>query len=779
MRRGNAVVGALVVGCAVIAAMLALRDCGGADMRPTSAASDVASRSRGARPTTSPSAIPETPTKPARRHTKSQDTPGAATPSTGGIVVVHVATAEDGAPIAGATVGVQESDAPERTTDADGVARLAHVAPGYQEIRVSARGWISEYGGRTIEAGRETNVSIRLSPACDLAIRVVEARTGAAVAGAKVHRAVVGAKLGLDLVADADGRCVAPSKADSVVRVTASSPGLENGAALVRVGPRGSPPQDVVVRLDSLGRMSGVVRGPDGLPVAGAKVVVAPPTEAVATFETAYSAVVGRNTRWSKTGADGRYVVTELPCGRRWHAVAGGTDLGTSDVVEGLAFAPGAVELVQDFTLRPNCDVTIRVVRADGTPASDARLSVLSLPGGGIGMSGSPAVSPGVYLIRGRPPGPLDVMISGPGEFLGAVRRIEVPAAATFDTAIETGAAPEIRGTVVDDLGGVVAGADVQWCLSPRSSSQILYVTTKTDARGAFHASASGADPTTLTAKAEGFLPSGTVTLTAPCDDARIVLRRAATLAFHAVSGGAPMSKAMIHVLLDDDVEPLPPGPNGPYGSVRIDCPPRGDATMRAFVQGFAPVVRRVRLEAGVVADLGDVEFSSGRTCVARVVDSAGCGVSGAAVRPDDGLARAGSDPAVAVTDADGDAVVTWAPQSGGLPVRAEADGFLMAHAVAQVVGDSPIVLTLARGGLAWGEIVDAAGASVPDVNVRFVNAAGVETSTSKADVNGFFDARVAPGRYVVRADGCDDATVDLVEGGDAHVHLVRRTAPR
>ena len=34
---------------------------------------------------------------------------------------------------------------------------------------------------------------------------------------------------------------------------------------------------------------------------------------------------------------------------------------------------------------------------------------------------------------------------------------------------------------------------------------------------------------------------------------------------------------------------------------------------------------------------------------------------------------------------------------------------------------------------------------------------------------------RLAPGRYVVRAEGCDDVPVELREGGDEHVRVVAR----
>jgi uncharacterized GH25 family protein len=783
--RANRLAASLVAGCVVVGALLAARGCDETDgERVAPHAAGTPTPSRASATSTTAADAPRRPIL--RRGGRAAATTNAA-PAQSGTVLVRVVGADDGAPIAHATVSVPdfEDEGLDRRTDADGVARFGPLEPTRWEFRATAPGRIAEYGTCLVAAGAETTLAFRLTPSVDLSIRVEDRRTGAPIADAKVRRIVVGAAIGLDATTDAAGRCTMPSMPDAVVRVTATVDGFDTAETLVRTSSRGAPATDVVLRLAPLGRMTGVVRAPDGTPVAGAMVLIKPTNVPIAEVgEPGWLGSIGRDARTStETAADGRYVVSGIPRGRTYHAVAGGDNRAwaRSEKTEGIAFDWSGDDLVRDFVLRPLCDVTVHVVRADGTPATDASLSTNLGRRGPWEKNFAQPTRPGEFLLPTCAPGPFELMVSGPNAPV-AVRRIDVPAAAKFDATIQVGTPAEIHGVVVDDVGRPVSGATVSVLTSTTTSPsgyQRVYNGYKTDAGGAFRAKVGDMGSTTVDVEAVGHFKSAGVALTAPCDDARIVLRRAATLTFRVVTDDLTSPGIMRNPSVYFAGLPTPIyGRTDDDGRVRLEFEPRGAVQAQVFAYGSAPVVVAANLVAGEVCDVGDVRLVRPRRMTGRVVDAAGRPIANALVGVDahQGRLMNASKNVIGAeeTDADGSFAAEWAPPNGSLPLYVEAPGCLPLHATVTIAGDAPVVLTLSRGGLAWGEVVDAAGAPTPDVKIRFLDANGDDATTSNA--HGVFDVRLAPGRYVVRADGCDDATIELREGGDEHVRLVGRS---
>ena len=175
-------------------------------------------------------------------------------------------------------------------------------------------------------------------------------------------------------------------------------------------------------------------------------------------------------------------------------------------------------------------------------------------------------------------------------------------------------------------------------------------------------------------------------------------------------------------------------------------------------------------LTAGVLEDLGDIPPGRPIALDGRVVDAAGRPVANALVRWDVDDADAANR---ATTDEDGVFRGIQAAAGGLVALQVGAAGFVRLRRT--VKADEPVLLTLARGGVVWGEVVDAAGAPRLGAKVRVLDARGEEAATTDADALGLFSAVVAPGRCEVRVEG-DAATVVVEEKGDVRVRLVVRT---
>jgi protocatechuate 3,4-dioxygenase beta subunit len=625
-------------------------------------------------------------------------------------------------------------------------------------------------GDGTDETKRKSAPEDDPAPSIALRVRVEDRGDGRPIADAKFEVDVIGYDAVSYATTGDDGERSVPERANVIVRVQASATGYEEAVTSVRTGAPGTAPVKVVLRLALPGRLTGVVRGPDGTAAARALVVVAP---ASVTLDPS-----SHQQRWSKleeksavrvlADEQGMYSAAGLAPGVRYHAFARDSDWLTapearapSVVAEDIVLPPDAPTRSQDFVLQPFGRVVVRVPAADG--GSSAQVSVTVAYGNSVAV-----LRPdrdGTFVADRLPPGPVTATCRG--EHI-VERDTIVTAGETTALTLDPRTATTIRGVVVDDAGRPVPDAEVEVRRTMRAPSGWDEMTTaRADASGTFTAVALKIGSCRLTATAPGFRPSAPLTVVAPADDVRIILRRAAILTFVGTTHE-------VTVVFDDERSETATG-TGADGTVRIECEPIGDTRVRVYSAGFAPVVRRATLTAGVVAELGEISLVLPKTVHVRVADATGRPVGGAAVVHDDTDSNAWNQKSFAA-DADGNAVVFGGPPAGPFPLRVHAAGFLDLRTIAEVAGDAPVTVTLARGGLLWGEAVDAGGLPSPDADVHVADARSADVVTVTADRHGQFDVRVAPGRYTVRAGSGTGVSVELTEGEEEHVQLVAQT---
>jgi hypothetical protein len=281
----------------------------------------------------------------------------------------RVCDKESGAPLEGAVVSVRAGGTAR--TDKDGGFKV-EVAPGW--VRLSA-----------VAEGR---------PPVEMSVRVKDARVpvdvkvpcyvsvGGHVLGPD-DRPVPGARvrwIGRDgpseeQVADEDGAFV-------IGGIAPGDPGVvqaeANGFVTDEARPEGGR---VLVRLEVGGRIQGRVLGPDGGPAAGVPVVLLPGGWTAEEDEDDMAIAERRVTR---TDAEGRYAIEDLPPGGAWiFAVPDDLSLAPSFVRAGV---PATV--APDLILDRGHNVKGEVTDAEGRPLVGATVRVLSELRGAEAMTG-------------------------------------------------------------------------------------------------------------------------------------------------------------------------------------------------------------------------------------------------------------------------------------------------------------------------------------------------------------------------------------------------------
>ncbi|MFW6050544.1 MAG: carboxypeptidase regulatory-like domain-containing protein [Myxococcota bacterium] len=328
----------------------------------------------------------------------------------------------DGRPVAGAEVTVAGSGIwpPRRlATEDDGTFRAEELPAGVYEVRARKGGLVAEPRlGLTLSEGVPVFVSLRLSAGVALAGRVVDARSGDPIEGARVT--VSEDLLSLDprtAETDAEGRFRVTGLMARVHRVTATADGYVARVAEERT------PGDAPVRLalDRAATIAGVVVDHLDHPVAGARIEL-----------------VGRDLA-------GRQIAMTGPAHGLRHRLA---EEASEAPAGSLPVTPGPVPPI---------------------PASTTLLA----PAGELGGSLAPEPSAlevafvtgsdGRFAIEGVPPGHLQIIARHPDHAPGVTRpRRLVPGGSIEELEVVLPEGGAIEGRVLDERGQPVPRVPVQ-----------------------------------------------------------------------------------------------------------------------------------------------------------------------------------------------------------------------------------------------------------------------------------------------------------------------------
>jgi protocatechuate 3,4-dioxygenase beta subunit len=753
-------------------------------------------------PTTAPNAdrakstetTAPTPRDPTERRTKTEsekpaDAPPPAIPSKTAVVVVVVLAAD--APVADASVelkGKALPPTPRATTGADGIARFVDVPPGDLELLVHADAFVRRDDSELlyrVAAGETRRVEVRLEPGVAVRGIVVDAATGAPLAGARLV-CVDGGRDGEgssssgssdvpfgETATTADGRFeFAHLPPQELVTVSVCADGHARGERGFTVPTPGGDVKSLEFRLAPELVLRGDVTGPDGKPLAAAKVEVTTEDE--------------REPRTATSDARGAYAVGELAPGVVYAARASAEGFAPSETAEGLRGAADAREIRRDLRLRRWGSFRVHVTDPAGNDVAAAE--VLCCADGDIhgDILKPPKTAPdGRLSIEKVLPVNYEVRVKTQGRPLAVVRVDGVEGQlVAVDVRLEDGVA--IEGVVVDDRGAPVRAGKVEADRPYGSEGAGLaesHGETKCDADGRFRVDGLLPGAHQLLAGAQGCVTLYIRPAHAPSAGVRVVLPRCAVIRarVRAAEGApAPAQLGWFNSLDETDSAFVSAGGGSSHAweavnTVELRVPPR-PGRVEFVAAGFARDVRRVAPAPGETVDLGEIVLGVGVDVVGRVVDAQGAPVAGAEVS-EGGTFQ--SDLQKFVTAGDGAFVLHhMTPGECGLSLRAKErvkrDVFVTLGA-----GAGPLVLTLPRGGHLRGSVVDADGAPVTGGWVRVFDPSVAEKQLDDGhqdfpdlDADGRFETRLLPGRYRMEvhrgsSDVAATGDVELVEGED------------
>lgn len=454
-------------------------------------------------------AAPSRPVTPPRQRRDATGTPAAETEESAalldaraerGTILVGKEESEQTEPIAGAVVTFERQDGSivSVTTGTDGVARLGEDAEQGRSVRVSAAGRV-RHGWFHDDRRWWLPERVTLELGIEVTGRVIDALDGRPVAGAELV-ATQESNFGGGgngpapppdfedrTTSDADGRfrfpgVPRPSSRSSwhrgAVAVRASRDGFVASTQLPALLASDDTSEPLIIGLDPDAAIEGMVRDPEGAPVAGAS-VRARSSQRSRYFDEPAHAV---------SDEQGRFQVRGLGHGARVNVEADARGFAASEGRE--VVAPSETPLV--LALRRLRSFRLRVVGAEGDDLRECDVAVF-VPGHEINVASPTGDSP--VAIGPMEPGRVGFMVSSPG-MASAFRWFDdcPPEGGILSMSLDRAAS--LEGVVVDDSDQPVAKVRVavgpsNW--SGNQASQYLVRESWTDERGAFRVGGLGA----------------------------------------------------------------------------------------------------------------------------------------------------------------------------------------------------------------------------------------------------------------------------------------------
>ena len=541
----------------------------------------------------------------------------------------QVITTEDD-PVAGAMVALDSRPPRFTKTDEDGSFYFDKlVARNYDIVAQAEEGAAGPVTARLSETNDPVILVLRSGGT--VRVRVLEAG-GGELADANVELRGIAVQTA---TTDASGLASFTQVPVSRYDVVASAPGFAPQRSAVVVSRAGAA-ADVSLTLRAGAKVSGVVLGPEGKPVAGAQVLYQGASDWSVRADARLDHVLSE--------ADGSFAIAALPRGSfRFVADAKNYAQGSSDVValDGESETTGV-----EIRLEPSAVLRGRVLSAAGTPVAAARVRV-GVKGAGMvrgGVRQAYTDEEGKYEIRELRRRPHEVVAlheSASSEIVSADL-----SKAPYDVELNIALAIDgvIAGVVVDSSDEPVAGAQVT--LFPdfqkgggRSSSEWRMrglSTELTDAGGNFRVSGLAVDanyrvravPGTSNNPGRAWLSEGTPARTGD-EGVRIVLP-----ADGGIRGKVTLANGEAPELFTVSVGWQRGTPfSSEDGSFELsDLPPK---TFTVVISG--PGIDEARVEdvvvtEGVYTDVGSITAKKGRSVSGTVVDLGGSPVAGAKV---------------------------------------------------------------------------------------------------------------------------------------------------
>ena len=364
---------------------------------------------------------------------------------------------------------------------------------------------------------------------------------------------------------------------------------------------------------------------------------------------------------------------------------------------------------------------------------------------------------------------------NGPG-ISSDEKGVTVSAGATLPVDVSLEAGRTLTGSVRDDLGMVVAGAEValEAAGGPFDGAPGTRLTARSGGDGGFRIVGVPVDVSLLwEARAEGHEVSrgrlgGETSL-------QVVLERAQRITGRVVDAdGKPIEDAGVHVTwAKKDDRGVARAQQSQPGPIRTDVTGlfafhrllRWEGTLVVRARGYLSARKDLEALTNLgetrELDLGTLTLGRGRTLPGRVVDAeSGTPVSGAQVTAEWAIAPRFRDGTGATSDAEGSFELSGLPEKGAVRLVAKASGYALGH-----VDPSPeatsVELALRRGGRVEG-LVCGTPAELARTSVWFGTEARGHSSANVLEVGSdgrFVVENAEPGRWTfTRAWGHRDA---------------------
>jgi protocatechuate 3,4-dioxygenase beta subunit len=624
--------------------------------------------------------------------------------------------------------------------------------------------WGGGYIAQTLDLGRQEPVDgvvdagdVKLAPGGVVRGRVLDKTTGDGIAGARV-RSFGGLDPQLQIfgavtaVSAGDGTFVltgVPLGAHSLVATHADFVGDVDPARLFGVmgGGSGGPPlfpegsRDVErdIEMTPAEAVAGLVRAPDGSPVAGATVEEAGDENLI------LSRLLGSGSTSATSDANGGFVLRGVRPGTEVTLVATHRDYGPSESVRVRAGERVTLQLAEPLTIKGV------VVDEQGEAVANVRASVerTASPGPRTPFDSGP-VRPSItdgegrYLLRNAPAGQLTVTFDHPDY---RIARKEVSVSASSDlgrTVLARGGT--IEGTAVDDGGQPVPSLPVYAWHRGQGADGRTNANTVTDENGRF-ALRGLADGEYQLRAWDGRYYCEEISVRTGATDVRLLLRTAGKLLGRVTARGLAVGGANVRAKRGDDfVGWAETAPDGTFAMESL--PP--DQPLELTVEHDA--FRKLTVEAVLTSErTQEFVLHPGIEVAGRVVDAAGRGVAGArvTVRVEGGQLKS------VETDATG-AFTAGGLDDGRITVRLEESdqGFIPTEWVEVAAGARGVRLVATPGESISGIVRDGDGKPVRGASIEARDAAGVHVASDFAwREDGAFELRgLRPGTYTVRA---------------------------